>query len=138
MIEGGFYSNGVYNGSTKFLSICLESFNRNTLKTVTLPIFWKLPLLPLVDFDGAQPISARKLSFDMTNLKETWNDTDSELRLKFESNSNMEFGIRIGYDLSPVNINYGVIYGITILIILYVLIISEVSWKNRWSSLHRL
>lgn len=48
------------------------------------------------------------------------------LRIKFQTNSVEEFAIQLGYDMSPMNMNVGVVYGGAILILLYGLIIFEV------------
>lgn len=49
------------------------------------------------------------------------------LRIKFQTNSVEEFAIQLGYDMTPVDMNVGVLYGGAILILLYGLIIFEVS-----------
>ncbi|KAG4072992.1 hypothetical protein HA402_009411 [Bradysia odoriphaga] len=48
------------------------------------------------------------------------------LRIKFQTNSVEEFAIQLGYDMSPINMNVGVIFGGAILILFYGLIIFEV------------
>lgn len=51
------------------------------------------------------------------------------LRIKFQTNSVEEFALQLGYDMFPINMNVGVVYGGAILILLYGLIIFEV--RNR-------
>lgn len=52
------------------------------------------------------------------------------LRIKFQTNSVEEFAIQLGYDMTPVDMNVGVLYGGAILILLYGLIIFEVRQLN--------
>lgn len=92
---------------------------------------WKIPVSSRIVFDTFVPTAQRNM-FDVTMLNDDkllLSDDKHDLRIKFETNSMDEFAIQLGYDMSPMNMNVGVVYGGAILILLYGLIIFEV-WND--------
>lgn len=88
---------------------------------------WKIPVPSRSVFDTIAPTTRRNV-FDvsMLNNDKLLSSDKYGLRIKLQTNSVEEFAIQLGYDMSPININVGVIYGGAILILLYGLIIFEV------------
>lgn len=132
-IEGPLLSEKEKSTSLNYLAVTIETtapvFNRSVAdKSSTV---WKIPVSSRTVFDTIKPITRRNV-FDvgMLNNDKLQSNDKYGLRIKFQTNSIEEFAIQFGYDMSPMNINVGVIYGGAILIILYGLIIFEVRQLN--------
>lgn len=133
-VEGPLLSEKEKNSSLNFLAVSIEStvdrtiFNQSVTIADKTSKIWKIPLPLRTVFDTITPTTRRNV-FDvsMLNSDKLQSSDKYGLRIKFQTNSIEEFAIQLGYDMSPVNINIGVIYGGAILILLYGLIIFEVS-----------
>lgn len=78
---------------------------------------WKLPLIDAKDANVVFPTTRQKV-FAISDQE--------NVRLIMKTNLPDEFPFMLTYDVSPPNLNSGIIYGASILIILYILIIFEV------------
>lgn len=128
-VEGPLVSEKEKSTSLNYLAISIEStvllFNQSVADKTSK--IWKIPVSSRAVFDTIIP-TTRKNVFDvsMLNSDKLQSNDKYGLRVKFQTNSVEEFAIQLGYDMSPVNMNVGVIYGGAILILLYGLIIFEV------------
>lgn len=123
-----------------FLAVSIESTVDRTLLNETVVLVdktskvWKIPVPSRTVFDTIKPATRRNV-FDISMLDSDKLKSNDKygLRIKFQTNSIEEFAIQLGYDTSPINMNVGVIYGGAILILLYGLIIFEVSQSMQMS-----
>lgn len=128
-IEGPLLGEKEKLASMNYLAISVEStvslFNRSVPDKTSK--IWKIPVSSRTLFDTITPTTRRNV-FDVSMLSNDKLQSNDKygLRIKFQTNSVEEFAIQLGYDMSPVNMNVGVIYGGAILILLYGLIIFEV------------
>lgn len=131
-IEGSFRQGSAVNSGQKFLSITVEQLsiapsNNNNQTTTSSrlmsPDIWKIPIVQSDLIDVVAPVIKRKVFEIDTLSKKSENDL---IRLKFQTNSNVGFALKLGYDVWPVDMHIGVLCAISVLILLYVLIIFEV------------
>lgn len=128
-VEGPLISEKEKWKSLNYLAISVEStvllFNRSVADKTSK--IWKIPVSSRTVFDTIIPTTRRNV-FDVSMLNNDKLQSNDKygLRIKFQTNSVEEFAIQLGYDMSPVNMNVGVVYGGGILILLYGLIIFEV------------
>ncbi|KAJ6646536.1 P protein [Pseudolycoriella hygida] len=128
-VEGPLLSEKEKSTSLNYLTVSIEStvqiFNRSVADKTSKT--WKIPVASRMTFDTIAP-TLRKNVFDVSTLNDDKLRSSEKygLRIKFQTNSVEEFALHIGYDMSPMNMNVGVVYGGAILILFYVLIIFEV------------
>lgn len=132
-VEGPLLSEKENLTTLNYLDVSIETtvqqLNRSVAdKTSTI---WKIPVSSRTAFDTIIPTIRRNV-FDVSMLSSDKLQSDDKhgLRIKFQTNSVEEFAIQLGYDMSPININVGVIFGGAILILFYGLIIFEVMQTN--------
>lgn len=118
--------------SLNYLAVSIEttvSLHNRSVADKTSKI-WKIPVSSRQVFDTITPITRRNV-FDVSMLNNDKLQSNDKygLRIKFQTNSVEEFALQLGYDMFPINMNVGVVYGGAILILLYGLIIFEV--RNR-------
>lgn len=77
---------------------------------------WSLPLVEVAQVDIARS----------TNQQKLFNVQKNPIQLRLKTNVPLEIPVKISYDISPPNVNVGIIYAVSILIVLYALIIFEV------------
>lgn len=128
-IEGPLLSEKEYNTSLNYLAVSIEStvlLSNQSVADKSTGI-WKIPVSSGTVFDTIIPTTRRNV-FDVSALYDDklQSNDDYGLRMKFETNSVDQLAINIGYDMSPINMYVGVVYGGAILILLYGLIIFEV------------
>lgn len=121
-IEGSFRQVSAVSSGQKFLSITVESFAQNHTTVLVSPDVWKIPIVNGDLIDVVAPVIKRKM-FDVDSLMKI---DSGLLRLKFQTNSNVGFALKLGYDVWAVNMNVGVLCAMSVLILLYLLIIFEV------------
>ncbi|XP_074040202.1 P protein isoform X3 [Leptinotarsa decemlineata] len=84
---------------------------------------WKVPIVPekmigqVPEVDHLKIIDLNEFEVDDASYK--------MLRIQFKTNLNTNFPVSMGYNLHPIDVNDGIIYGALVLIMLYVLIIFE-------------
>lgn len=78
---------------------------------------WSLPLVEMAHIDIVKPTNQQKL-FHLKN---------EHVHLSLRTNVPLEMPVKLSYDISPPNVNLGIIYAVSILIVLYGLIIFEVT-----------
>lgn len=128
-VEGPLLSEKEKSTSLNYLAVSIEStallFNRSVADKTSK--VWKIPVSSRTVFDTIKPTTRRNV-FDVTMLNSDKLQSDDKygLRIKFQTNSVEEFAIQLGYDMTPINMNVGVIFGGAILILFYGLIIFEV------------
>lgn len=133
-VEGPLLSEKEKSISLNYLAVSIESTVVRTMLNQSVTIadrsskIWKIPVPSRSVFDTIIPTTRRNV-FDvsMLNTDKLLSNDKYGLRIKFQTNSVEEFAIQLGYDMTPININVGVMYGGAILILLYGLIIFEVS-----------
>ncbi|KAK6622012.1 hypothetical protein RUM44_001819 [Polyplax serrata] len=137
VIEGALLPNYYANLSTRWMTVWVEMFEAKVALELSTPLkekhikhsvnvseFWTIPLVLEELVDIVPELSVKKVF----NLK----DFDSEVlskcfvRIHFETNLNSSFPVSIGYDLSPIDMEDGVIYATIVLLGLYIFIIFEV------------
>ncbi|XP_037033883.1 P protein-like [Bradysia coprophila] len=128
-VEGPLLSEKEKSSSLNYLAVSIESYvllANSSVADKTSKI-WKIPVSSRTVFDTIIPTTRRNV-FDvsMLNSDKLQSDDKYSLRIKFQTNSVEEFAIQLGYDMSPINMNVGVIFGGAILILFYGLIIFEV------------
>lgn len=136
-VQGPLLSEKEKSTSLHYLAVSIEQSVDRIISNQSVTIadktttIWKIPVPSRSVFDTIKPITRRNV-FDvsMLNSDKLQSNDRYGLRIKFQTNSIQEFAIELGYDMSPINMNVGVIYGGAILILLYGLIIFEVSELN--------
>ncbi|KAK0181182.1 hypothetical protein PV327_003487 [Microctonus hyperodae] len=113
------------NYSTNYLIVWLEISEKNH-ETITQNLTepWEIPLLPS-NLMNTLPKQQITRTFELNNLKNI-NSTNNIIYINLRTNSQTGFIISIGYDLSPIDYENGIIFSILILIGLYILIIFEI------------
>lgn len=138
---GAFLPDDFSNMSSNFLTIYLQGVTSNlesnetindeliasAENTKTLTEFWKIPVVDTHDFDTSQLISKRHTFTLNREEREQMVDMNGIIRIMIQSNFNVHMPIKLGYDLTPINRELGIICSAFVLIFLYVLIIWEVS-----------
>ncbi|KAK0082472.1 hypothetical protein PV326_007163, partial [Microctonus aethiopoides] len=113
------------NNSTNHLIVWLEiSEKGNETVTQNLTEPW---IIPLVSSNLINNLPKEQISriFELSNL-ENINSTNKIIYINLRTNLQAGFIILIGYDLSPINDENGIIFAVLILIGLYILIIFEI------------
>lgn len=93
--------------------------------------FWRIPVVEVQDLNTNKLV--KKLHIFTLNTEERKNmaDNNGHIKIMMKSNLNVHMPVKLGYDLSPINRELGIIYSAFVLIFLYVLIIWEVGgwWR---------
>ncbi|KAG5886996.1 hypothetical protein JTB14_024214 [Gonioctena quinquepunctata] len=84
---------------------------------------WKVPLVPELMIGQVPEVEYSQIFHLEVNKKP--NTSNRMLRIQLETNLNTNFPVSMGYNLNPINVRDGIIYGVFVLLALYILIIFE-------------
>lgn len=137
VVEGALLPHYYANLSARWMNVWVEMFETRVALELSTPLkenhikhsvnvsdFWTVPLVSEELIEIVPQLSMKKV-FKLKNFDAELID-QCFLRIHFQTNLKISFPVSIDYDLSPINIQDGVIYAAVVLCGLYIFIIFEI------------
>ncbi|KAL0276904.1 UNVERIFIED_CONTAM: hypothetical protein PYX00_004364 [Menopon gallinae] len=137
VLEGALLPNYYANLTSRWMTMWVEKLETRVALELSTPLkeshithsaniteFWTIPLVSEELIDIVPEIKVKK-TFELIDYNPE-QQTKSFIRFHFQTNLNSSFPISVDYDLSPIDLEDGVVYAALVLFGLYVFIIFEI------------